>query len=103
MLNSLKEKGIIQKDQSNHFYLYRITYSKKKLLGIVGKINLENYDDKKILGHEETFVERIRKRKEQLLKFNSQISPIYTTYKTCLLYTSPSPRDISGSRMPSSA
>ena len=82
MLNSLKEKGIIQKDQSNHFYLYRITYSKKKLLGIVGKINLENYDDKKILGHEETFVERIRKRKEQLLKFNSQISPIYTTYKT---------------------
>ena len=39
-------------------------------------------DDKKILGHEETFVERIRKRKEQLLKFNTQISPIYTTYKT---------------------
>ena len=82
MLSALKEKGIIQKDQSNHFYLYRITHSKKKLLGIVGKINLENYDDKKILGHEETFVERIRKRKEQLLKFNSQISPIYTTYKT---------------------
>ena len=24
-------------------------------------------------------------------------------YETCLLYTSPSPRDISGSRMPSSA
>ena len=82
MLSALKEKGIIQKDPSNHFYLYRITHNKKKLLGIVGKINLENYDDKKILGHEETFVERIRKRKEQLLKFNSQISPIYTTYKT---------------------
>ena len=82
MLSALKEKGIIQKDQSNHFYLYRITHNKKKLLGIVGKINLENYDDKKILGHEETFVERIRKRKEQLLKFNSQISPIYTTYKS---------------------
>ena len=26
-----------------------------------------------------------------------------TLYNTCLLYTSPSPRDISGSRMPSSA
>ena len=82
VLQSLNDKGIIQQDQSNHFYLYRITYDKKKLLGIVGKINLENYDDKKILGHEETFVERIKKRKEQLLKFNSQISPIYTTYKT---------------------
>jgi len=82
MLKNLEDKKIIHQDQSNHFYLYRITYNKKKLLGIVGKINLENYDDKKILGHEETFVERIKKRKEQLLKFNSQISPIYTTYKT---------------------
>ena len=81
MLKNLKEKGIIQQDKSNHFYLYRITYNKKKLLGIVGKINLDNYDDKKILGHEETFFERIKIRKEQLLKFNSQITPIYTTYK----------------------
>ena len=84
MLKSLNDKGIIKQDRSNHFYLYRITYSKKKLLGIVGKINLDNYDDKKILGHEETFVERIKKRKEQLLKFNSQISPIYTAYKSNL-------------------
>ena len=82
ILKSLKDKGIIKQDTSNHFYLYRITYKKKKLLGIVGKINLDNYDDKKILGHEETFVERIKKRKEQLIKFNSQISPIYTTYKS---------------------
>ena len=28
---------------------------------------------------------------------------VYDLYKDCLLYTSPSPRDISGSRMPSSA
>ncbi len=81
ILRSLYNKGIIQQDRLNHFYLYRITYNKNKLLGIVGKINLDNYDDKKILGHEETFVKRIKKRKEQLLKFNSQISPIYTTYK----------------------
>ena len=82
ILKSLKDRGIIQQDKSNHFYLYRITYNKKKLLGIVGKINLDNYDDKKILGHEETFVKRVKKRKEQLLKFNSQISPIYTTYRS---------------------
>jgi uncharacterized protein (DUF1015 family) len=82
ILQSLKDKGIIQQDRSDHFYLYRITYNKKKLLGIVGKINLDNYDDKKILGHEETFLKRIKKRKEQLLKFNSQISPVYTTYKS---------------------
>ncbi len=82
ILQGIRDKGIMQQDQSNHFYLYRITYNDKKLLGVVGKINLKNYDDKKILGHEETFKERIKKRKEQLLQFNSQISPIYTTYKT---------------------
>ena len=81
ILKTLNKKRIIQQDQSNHFYLYRITYNKKRLLGIVGKINLKNYDNKKILGHEETFADRIKKRKEQLLKFNCQISPIYTTYK----------------------
>jgi uncharacterized protein (DUF1015 family) len=82
ILKSLNDKHIIQEDKSSHFYLYRITYKNKKLLGVLGKINLDNYDDKKILGHEETFVDRIKKRKEQLLKFNCQISPIYTTYKS---------------------
>ena len=82
ILKSLKDKSIIQEDKSSHFYLYRITYKNKKLLGVVGKINLDNYDDKKILGHEETFIDRIKKRKEQLIKFNCQISPIYTTYKS---------------------
>ncbi len=81
MLKKLEEKKIINQDKSNHFYLYRISENKKFLLGIVGKINLQNYDDKKILGHEETFSDRIKKRKEQLIKFNSQLSPIYTTYR----------------------
>ena len=36
-------------------------------------------------------------------KGNSQIQLEIDLYNTCLLYTSPSPRDISGSRMPSSA
>ena len=34
---------------------------------------------------------------------STYIEPISVEYITCLLYTSPSPRDISGSRMPSSA
>ena len=82
MLQKLEEKKIIKQDNSDHFYLYRITNNRNILLGIVGKINLVNYDDKKILGHEKTFLERIKKRKEQLLKFKRQITPIYTTYKT---------------------
>ena len=33
----------------------------------------------------------------------SDVPPFEAPHHTCLLYTSPSPRDISGSRMPSSA
>jgi uncharacterized protein (DUF1015 family) len=82
LLRKLEEKKIIQQDNSDNFYLYRITNNNKMLLGIVGKINLNNYDDKNILGHEKTFSKRIKKRKEQLIKFNSQITPIYTAYKS---------------------
>ena len=37
---------------------------------------------------------------KQILKENISINTLYTS---CLLYTSPSPRDLSTSRMPSSA
>ena len=81
MLDNLKKLKKIKRDDLKSYYLYKITYKKKSIQGIVGKINLDNYDDKKILGHEETFSDRIRKRKKQLIKFNTQISPIYTAYK----------------------
>ena len=34
---------------------------------------------------------------------NTKVSGVLVTLDTCLLYTSPSPRDLSTSRMPSSA
>ena len=39
----------------------------------------------------------------QIRLSESDIKSFVGTYKTCLLYTSPSPRDLSTSRMPSSA
>ena len=43
----------------------------------------------------------IKKRNDAIQ--NATKNAILTPYRVCLLYTSPSPRDISGSRMPSSA
>ena len=42
-------------------------------------------------------------RFEQFTNIQEKIAELYKQYNVCLLYTSPSPRDISGSRMPSSA
>ena len=39
----------------------------------------------------------------QMAKIRAFEEQVNELYKGCLLYTSPSPRDISGSRMPSSA
>ena len=40
---------------------------------------------------------------EDFIYSDEEISPIGDTITVCLLYTSPSPRDLSTSRMPSSA
>ena len=41
--------------------------------------------------------------KKKVVQDDGVVAPIETGYKACLLYTSPSPRDLSTSRMPSSA
>ena len=46
---------------------------------------------------------KIRKALDKNKFQNVQILSYAAKYASCLLYTSPSPRDISGSRMPSSA
>ena len=55
-------------------------------------------------------INKIEKQKNIYLAFNKPVGIVCTTDTRvepdniiCLLYTSPSPRDISGSRMPSSA
>ena len=55
------------------------------------------YSEKELRKHYRDWVYGDRKVLRKKYKDNK------TLYKTCLLYTSPSPRDISGSRMPSSA
>ena len=40
---------------------------------------------------------------EAFIKFVGHVERYYSEILTCLLYTSPSPRDLSTSRMPSSA
>ena len=54
MLLKLEEKKIIKEDNSDHFYLYKITNKKKVLFGIVGKIKQQNNEDKKKQGQEKT-------------------------------------------------
>ena len=80
------------------------------------------YSDKNLIGKEYPII-TYQVKKEMLIAFakaTEQVDPIYynekaakenghptiiapPTFLTCLLYTSPSPRDVEESRMPSSA
>ena len=56
----------------------------------------------KFAEQEEQFIELLNKKVKEYQKIRSFINPV-TEFFGCLLYTSPSPRDLSTSRMPSSA
>jgi len=80
-LLKMKKKGLVIKDILNCYYIYKITSKKHKQIGIVGKVSLSNYNNKNILGHEETFENRVSERKKQIVNLSTQIGPIFTTYK----------------------
>ncbi len=78
---SMKDKKLITKEIKNCYYIYKISNKNHKQIGILGKIDLNKYDNKNILGHEETFKNRVLERKRQILNISTQIGPIYTAYR----------------------
>ena len=80
-LKIMKYKKLIIEDNQDYYYIYKISNKKHSQTGILGRIDLNKYDNKNILGHEETFKKRVYERKKQLLNISTQIGPIYTAYK----------------------
>jgi len=77
---SMKKKSILKKDNSNSFYIYKISTNGHAQVGIVGTAKLSAYDNLHIRGHEEIFLERAQKRLKQMDNLNAQIGPIYVIY-----------------------
>ena len=78
---NMKNKKLITKEGKDCYYIYKISDKNHQQIGILGKIDLNNYDNKNILGHEETFNNRVFERKKQILNISTQVGPIYTAYK----------------------
>jgi len=77
---SMKKKSILKKDNTNSFYIYKISTNGHTQVGIVGAAKLSAYDNLHIRGHEEIFLERAQKRLEQIDNLNTQIGPIYVIH-----------------------
>ena len=77
---SMKKQSILKKDNTNSFYIYKISTNEHAQVGIVGAAKLSAYDNLHIRGHEEIFLERAQKRLKQMDNLNAQIGPIYVIY-----------------------
>ena len=77
----MKNKKLIITENKDSYYIYKISNKNHSQIGIIGRIDLKMYDDKNILGHEDTFKNRVKERKKQILNISTQIGPIYSAYK----------------------
>ena len=76
----MKKNSILEKDNADSFYIYKISTKNHSQVGIVGTAKLSAYDNLHIRGHEEIFLERAQKRLKQMDNLNAQIGPIYVIH-----------------------
>ena len=76
----MKKNSILKKDNTDSFYIYKISTKDHSQVGIMGTAKLSAYDNLHIRGHEEIFLERAQTRLKQLDNLNVQIGPIYVIY-----------------------
>ncbi len=76
----MKKNSILKKDNTDSFYIYKISTKEHSQVGIMGAAKLSAYDNLHIRGHEEIFFERSQKRMKQMDNLNAQIGPIYAVY-----------------------
>ena len=74
------------------------------------KLELSMQQENEMIHDIRTFIDGLRNGNDELnlvrlndVDFQNKMQELDDKFSDCLLYTSPSPRDISGSRMPSSA
>ncbi|MBI28765.1 MAG: hypothetical protein CMI95_02595 [Pelagibacteraceae bacterium] len=76
----MKQNSILSKDDTNCYYIYKISTNNHSQIGIIGTVKISSYDDLHIRGHEEIFIERAQERSDQMLNLNAQIGPIYVIH-----------------------
>ena len=77
----MKEQHIIKQDEKECFYLYRIQSELHIQTGFLSVTKINNYINNLIKGHELVYENRMKERADQMLNLETQIGPIYVSYK----------------------
>ena len=110
-LLALVENEALVRDDAAHLYVYEQTMGDHRQVGVVACASVDDYDQDRIKKHEKTRPDKEDDRTRHIAELGAHDEPVFLTYRAnakvdedvCLLYTSPSPRDRTRSRMPSSA
>jgi uncharacterized protein (DUF1015 family) len=79
-LNKFKAEGVLVKDQTPSFYIYRMIVGSHAYTGIIAAASIEDYLNNKILKHENTLTEKQNEIAEHIQFYNSLGNPVLLTY-----------------------
>jgi uncharacterized protein (DUF1015 family) len=78
--DEMKNNHIIKQDDSVCFYIYKIKFNNHIQTGFLAVVNIRDFIDNKIKGHELTYESRLKERADQMLNIETHIGPIYVSY-----------------------
>ena len=78
----MKKNDVIKKDTSLNFYIYQIELADHKQIGFLSLASIDDFLNNKIKAHEKIYESRKMERAEQMLNIQTQIGPIYVSFKT---------------------
>ena len=79
-LDEFINSGILVKDESDSYYLYRQIMGDHKQLGLVAVASIDAYDDGSIKIHELTRPDKEEDRVRHMVELGAQVGPVFLTY-----------------------
>jgi len=80
-LLELVDKGILRRDESPRFYLYRQKIGERCQIGIVAGVSIAEYEAGRIKRHELTRADKERERTRHIDSVGAQTGPVFLTYR----------------------
>ncbi len=77
----MKTDGVLRRDQSAHYYLYRLVMGTHTQTGLVAVASVTDYDSNRIRKHEFTRPDKEDDRVRQIDALNAQTGPVFLTYR----------------------
>jgi uncharacterized protein (DUF1015 family) len=77
----MQDEGVLVRDDSAHYYVYRLVMGPHTQTGLVAVASVSDYDNGRIRKHEYTRPDKEDDRVRQIDALNAQTGPVFLTYR----------------------